>query len=140
MLYCLYHKHIVSEDGFPDSEDVKIIGHYASLDRTLETMNRYKTILGFTDFPYGFGIEVVLQKDFGDIPADKRVYRNGYTDFSAIDGIDTFFEGYYISKDRAGEDLQRIQSLPCFAKVTEDLETYEVIVDMDQWPEGFVSE
>ncbi len=139
MIYCLYHRNIISEDGIPDDVDDKIIGHYTSIERALDAREKCKSIPGFADFPDGFGIELVLQKDSGGISEANQIYRNAYID-DYIDGVDTCFEGYYVSKEAAESALQGMKRLPRFVHAVENLGTYEVIVDRDEWPEGFVTE
>lgn len=139
MLYCLYHNNIISENGVPDYESRKTIGHYTSLRRALETIEKYRNIPGFAEFPYGFGVECIFQKDSSE-PNKRIVYRNAYIDCSELDGIETYFEGYYASLDQAKMELQAIMSLPRFANAPDNFETCEIHVNMDQWTEGFTTE
>ena len=140
MLYCLYHSNIISDDGIPEYQNVKIIGHYTSLERAANAMERYRKIRGFADFPYGFGIELIFSKSPDHAENVNRVYRNAYIDYSAIDGIDTYFEGYYTSLDQAQKALQEIGRLSRFANAIGDLDTFEIETNVDQWKEGFVTE
>lgn len=138
MLYCLYHDNIISKDGLPEYVSRKIIGHFDSMEKALAIMEKYKGITGFEEFPHGFGMEIVFQKDFGD--ATGIVYRIAYVDYNKVDGPEIYFDGYYVSLAQAKATQQKIMSLPRFNNVLDNIDTYEICVNREQWGDGFVTE
>lgn len=59
-VYKLKHYHVVGHDNVGDElRSRKTIGYYSSLKKAKETIERYKNITGFKDYPDGFYIEKV---------------------------------------------------------------------------------
>ena len=64
-VYELKHSHITGKFKKENLYDIKTIGFYSSLKLALETLEKYKEIEGFRDYPDGFYIEKI-QIDFDD--------------------------------------------------------------------------
>ena len=64
-VYKLEHSHISGYLGNEKLFDTKIIGYSSSRRKAEETMERYKDITGFKDYPDGFIIEKI-EIDFND--------------------------------------------------------------------------
>lgn len=58
-VYKLEHSHISGSLGDEKLFDTKVIGYYSSRKKAEETMERYKYITGFKDYPDGFIIEKI---------------------------------------------------------------------------------
>ena len=69
-IYILKHKHKVATDG-DDVFDTKLIGGFSSEIKALQTIEKYKSIEGFKDYPDGFIIEKI-EIDYDDYEFEMR--------------------------------------------------------------------
>lgn len=140
MLYCLSHNNVELRNGKPYELDFKLIGHYATLDYALAAKKRYAEKKGFSSFPEGFCIDLVLPCD-NDRKMDSChvsiVYRIGYSSIDHARSLEFFIEGYYSSIETANSALNKLKKNPMFSKSSENLEICEVIVDRSYWIDGF---
>jgi hypothetical protein len=64
-VYRLEHKKKVEPDGDSWVYDSKLIGYYSSVEKAEKTIEKYKNITGFKDYPDDFYIKE-LEIDFDD--------------------------------------------------------------------------
>ena len=61
VVFMLQHKRLIEEEV----TDSKLIGFYSSYEKANSVIEKYKTIVGFRDYPHGFVIEE-MKIDFDD--------------------------------------------------------------------------
>ncbi len=142
MVYCLFHENIISNAGQPVEIDTKVLGHYSSIEKVLHAKEHYMSVQGFSDFQYGFHIEVIDSHDQENLGVEKtnKIYRNCFSHFSDTDvTCETFFDGYFLSENAARKELEEIRNLPRFSACRTEVDVVEINVDEAQWLEGFVT-
>ena len=73
----------------------------------------------------------------GENPSPRLIYRNGYAcSENPEDDLECWLAGYYCTRAAALADLRALER---FAAAPEALETYEILVDVGGWTEGFDS-
>lgn len=142
MLYALFHDNVVDVDGRPVAVDAKLIGHYSSLEKARSARARACRRPGFGAFARGFRIELVECMDGcnGEPERVAVVYRNYLSRIDRDACVECWFSGYFLSAAAAERALAALRMLPRFSSCSEDLATERIVVDADQWTEGFVTD
>lgn len=147
ILYLLYHKRFVEEDVYYS----KIIGIYSSYERVSNTIQRYLTLPGFSEFPQDFYIESFNVQNDGIhclMHKKDRVFLLQYLCSASCnpeeDDEDAVIFGIYPTKFAAILAQRKVRKNRRRIKKTEkvDLKLHfyidKYIINEDNWAEGFV--
>lgn len=142
MLYCLSHTGFEMRGREPYALDYKLIGHYAGLDEALAAQARCAEKPGFSAYPEGFRIDLVLPCDGAQAAEPCRarvVYRISYASVRRDHSLECFVGGYYLSMEAANSALDRLKGNRLFAESAGNLEICEIVVGRSAWVDGFDS-
>jgi len=135
-IYVLYHKHDTSYTWEKSIFDTKIIGCFDSKKQVNQTINVYKKLVGFKDYPNGFKI---CCKKIKYIPSDKIVFKIDcsiflYDDVEIIEDFGVFptrKDAEKIITDNIKRDSKRYKA-DCFF-----IDKYKL--NACYWKEGFTT-
>lgn len=135
-----------SRDIEEDANETKIIGIYSTLGRANKTIEKYKSIEGFRDYPDDFYV-----KKFEVLPDDKKRKIKNNTlyylrhEYSVDDKYDfvTAIGVYYSYKD-AQKERRKLKKKPEYKNYLGGLyppdgfAIWKYVLDEDYWKDGFV--
>lgn len=138
-VFKLIHNRKVEE---PDVYNTFLIGFYSTRENAEKTIEKFKLIDGFKDFPNDFSIEkervdegIVEEGALDELASVfflSHTYEEGEYDFDSYLGI-------FSSLEKAQRELNYLKNIPEYKEHPDDFHIDEYKIDEDNWGFGFLT-
>ena len=140
-VFKLIHSRIIEE---PDINDALLIGFYSKREKAEKTIEKFKQIVGFKDFPQNFYIEKEKVNEGAIVREENTVSNNELKSVFFLshmhekDEYDFILSlGIFSSFEKAQQELDYLKNTDEYKEYPDEFYIAEYKIDEDNWESGF---
>lgn len=136
-VYRLFHKRLIERYHNENIYSTLVIGYYSSLERAQTTLERYKSIHGFVNYPNDFYIQEVKVDDDNTMMKPLTSIISVYHEYDEGDYEVLTFVGVYSTYKKAKQKINDLLKKPKYKNHPDGFQVAKEKIDRDGWTEGF---